>query len=496
MHTERRRFKKVIISMLLSLVMAVTVIPGFAFAESAAAGTSASASQMSVPQNLEDYTGLQQGTTSVRIYMLNCGELETTYPNVFADANEYTSRWDIKVNPAETSFFDNYIMDTPDPGKEIEFVFSIGGGGMNHLDIEDEFVIKGIGDYVKVLNTDGEEQERGIDLIFAPHPGSGGGTGGGPSRAVDVIVKIAPNTLNGGETYKLAITSGLHTTTRDALDKDIYFTFTTAPVLAQKVALNQTNATLDEGERIALTASVSPEKATDKSIAWTSSNEKVAKVDSSGNVTAISAGTATVKATAKDGSNVSASCKVTVDPVFRKLSAKAVSNGHKSIKVSWSKDAKADGYTVYRYNKTAGTFKAIKNTGKRSFINKGLTSGKRYTYKVRAYRVLNGKKVYGAYSAKKSAKPIPATTKVSAKVKGSKAVIRWKKVSGASKYVLYKSTKKKTGYYKERITVNNGYTDSNLRKGKTYYYKARAYKTVKGKKVYSKYSKVIKVRVK
>ena len=69
-------------------------------------------------------------------------------------------------------------------------------------------------------------------------------------------------------------------------------------------------------------------------------------------------------------------------------------------------------------------------------------------------------------------------------------------MSGADQYILYKSTKKNGGYYKERITVKNRYTDYGLRKGKTYYYKARAYKTVDGKKVYSKYSKVIRVRVK
>ena len=169
---------------------------------------------------------------------------------------------------------------------------------------------------------------------------------------------------------------------------------------------------------------------------------------------------------------------------------------HKSIKLSWLKDKKADGYTVYRYNKNAKKYKAIKNTKKRSYTNKGLSTGKRYAYKVRAYRVVNGKKVYGAYSAKKSAKPIPAMTKVTAKVSGSKAVIRWNKVAGAEKYVLYKSTKKNSGYYKERITVKNKYTDYGLQKGKNYYYKARAYKTVKGKKIYGKYSKVIRVKVK
>ena len=83
---------------------------------------------------------------------------------------------------------------------------------------------------------------------------------------------------------------------------------------------------------------------------------------------------------------------------------------------------------------------------------------------------------------------------MTAKASGSKAVIRWKKVAGAEKYVLYKSTKKKSGYYKERITVKNQYTDYGLEKGETYYYKARAYKTVKGKKIYGKYSRVIRVK--
>lgn len=495
MYTEKKSLNKIIISVVIALVMAVTMVPSLAFAESAAA-TSASAVQTQVPQNLEDYTGLQQGTTSVRIYMLNCGNLETEFPAVFADANDYTSRWDIKVNPAETSFFDNYIMDTPDTREEIEFVFSIGGSGMNHLDVTDEAVISGVSDHVSILNAAGEPQERDIELIFAPHPGSGGGTGGGPSRAVDVIVTIPSNTLNGGETYRLAITSGLATTNRDALDKDIYFTFTTAPILSQKVALNKTSLTLDEGKTASLSASVTPANATDKSVVWTSSNEKVAKVDNNGKVTAVSAGNATIKAATKDGSNVSASCSVAVDPVFSRIAAKAVSNGHKSIKITWSKDQKADGYTVYRYNQNTKKYKAIKNTKKRSFINKGLTSGKRYVYKVRAYRTVNGKKVYGAYSAKKAAKPIPTATKVRAKVNRGKAEIRWNKVDGASKYVLYKSTKKNSGYYKERITVKTKYTDYDLKKGETYYYKARAYKTVEGKKIYGKYSKVIRVKAK
>ncbi len=40
------------------------------------------------------------------------------------------------------------------------------------------------------------------------------------------------------------------------------------------------------------------------------------------------------------------------------------------------------------------------------------------------------------------------------------------------------------------------YTKTKLKKGKTYYFKVRAYKTYKGKKTYSAYSKVVKVKIK
>ena len=82
--------------------------------------------------------------------------------------------------------------------------------------------------------------------------------------------------------------------------------------LVTEIILNQTSATLTEGETLVLTATVTPDDATDKSISWSSSNPSVATVDNTGKVTAVAPGIATITATANDGSRVSASCVVEV----------------------------------------------------------------------------------------------------------------------------------------------------------------------------------------
>ena len=84
-------------------------------------------------------------------------------------------------------------------------------------------------------------------------------------------------------------------------------------IYVSSISLNETSVSLTEGSTKQLQATVLPSNATDKSVSWTSSNDSVAQVSSSGLVTAKSVGTATITCKANDGSGKSATCSVTVN---------------------------------------------------------------------------------------------------------------------------------------------------------------------------------------
>ena len=106
-------------------------------------------------------------------------------------------------------------------------------------------------------------------------------------------------------------------------------------------------------------------------------------------------------------------------------------------------------------------------------------------------------------SPKPTNKPTKATApegvkKLTAKNKKKKAVaLSWKKVSGAKGYQLqYALNKKFTKKKKSRLTKKRKFTVKKLKKKKTYYFRVRAYKLNGEGKVYGKWSKVKKVKVK
>ncbi len=94
--------------------------------------------------------------------------------------------------------------------------------------------------------------------------------------------------------------------------KDFFFIEDNGFVLAESITLSQSDVQLKVGETISLDATISPVDATKQLLRWSSSNVSVATVNMEGMVTAVGAGEATITATATDGSEVSASCYVTV----------------------------------------------------------------------------------------------------------------------------------------------------------------------------------------
>ena len=101
------------------------------------------------------------------------------------------------------------------------------------------------------------------------------------------------------------------------------------------IDLSDDNATIIRGQKVQISAAVSPENADSKALLWTSSDPSVAIVDQSGNVSAVNEGTATIYATATDGSGVKGSCTITVEGI--KVSSITLSSSNLNISKGQSK---------------------------------------------------------------------------------------------------------------------------------------------------------------
>ena len=78
------------------------------------------------------------------------------------------------------------------------------------------------------------------------------------------------------------------------------------------VSLNKSSASINVGANETLTATISPNDATNKDLVWTSSNTTIATVSSNGVVTGVAVGTAVIVVSTSDG-GFTATCNVTVN---------------------------------------------------------------------------------------------------------------------------------------------------------------------------------------
>ena len=99
------------------------------------------------------------------------------------------------------------------------------------------------------------------------------------------------------------------------------------------ISLDVTTLALKTGESYKLIPTVEPETALDKTITWTSSDEKIATVDEDGYVTAKSAGTVVITATSNYDPTISCTCQIIVTNPVYKVSSIKITGVPSSIKV-------------------------------------------------------------------------------------------------------------------------------------------------------------------
>ena len=179
-------------------------------------------------------------------------------------------------------------------------------------------------------------------------------------------------------------------------------------------------------------------------------------------------------------------------PAWPSLTLQAASGGFDSVKLSWNTVAGAAGYEVYRADSSRGTYRLVATATASSLTDEGLSTGKTYYYKVRAFDEADGNRVYGGYSSYKYAKPVPAApVGLTASSAQGGVALDWDGVRGVTMYEVYRATSKSGSYTKIATTAESQTLSTGLSAGRTYYYKVRAY-TLSGKdKIYSSYSAIV-----
>lgn len=92
-------------------------------------------------------------------------------------------------------------------------------------------------------------------------------------------------------------------------------TVTIESIPVSNITLNPTSVSITEGTSAQIVAIVEPENATDQTLTWTSSDQEVVTVDSTGKITGLKPGTSTITAKTKDG-KVKATCTVTITAII------------------------------------------------------------------------------------------------------------------------------------------------------------------------------------
>lgn len=170
-----------------------------------------------------------------------------------------------------------------------------------------------------------------------------------------------------------------------------------------------------------------------------------------------------------------------------------------SIKLAWNK-VDCDGYEITRYSTASKKYVKIadiNNADTTTYTDSGRTSGCYYKYKIRAYKVVDGVKVYSEESniVKATAKPQAPALKAG-NIDSDSISMSWNAIGRASGYEVYRKDANSEDYKLVKDLNATTYTDKGLAKGTEYSYKVKSYRVVDGVKVYSGDSNSISDKIK
>lgn len=167
-----------------------------------------------------------------------------------------------------------------------------------------------------------------------------------------------------------------------------------------------------------------------------------------------------------------------------------------SLEIEWAKVKGADGYRVFVYKN--GKEILAKRTTKLEYEVDDLSPGTKYVVRVRAYMTIDGERIYAQDSATANTATKPTKPTLTVTAGKGKANLSWTKKNCTNYQIRYSTDKDFDDYeyLKVKGSQNISATIDGLKKGKTYYFKVRAYKSVDGVRYYGGFSKVKSVTVK
>lgn len=171
------------------------------------------------------------------------------------------------------------------------------------------------------------------------------------------------------------------------------------------------------------------------------------------------------------------------------------SDSKNQVTLGWKKVSKAQGYDIYRSDKSNSGFEKIASISSGStltYTDKGVKSGNTYYYKIAASYKIKGSAGRGSYS-KVTEVAVLKQGSISSITLGDNNVlnISWNSVANASGYELAGAVSEKGTYTTLQTSGATSFTHSNLVQGTTYYYKVRAYKDLSnGIRMYGPWSAV------